>query len=91
MAYSSEKCTALAAKIKLFEDGLDKLALGGQAVSIQDGPEAVRFTSANRALLQNRLDSYKRDYASGGCAVVLGNDDVTPIRRRALRPVIGHR
>lgn len=92
MPFSAEKCQQLAADVARLESALTDIAAGEKATSIQDGPESVSFNMTSQAKIEQRLDQLKRQYQSGGCAVVLGNSDVAPpSARRALKPIIGHR
>lgn len=91
MAYSAAKCKTLAADITALELALTQVALGQNPTSIQDGPESVSFNQTSQSRIEARLDTLRRQYQRGSCAVTLGNDDIDPPQsRRALRPIIGH-
>jgi hypothetical protein len=84
MTLSATKCQDLANKIKRLEDALDDRLAGEQVASVGLGPESTSFSRGGSvAEIKSRIAELKRDYESGGCAVTLGNDDVTPRMRRA--------
>lgn len=94
MPYSASKCQDLAARIAKTEASLDNYLNGERVLNIQDGPESVNFQAGTgiEAGLRRRLYELQRKYQSGGCAVVLGNDDVdAPQSRKAIKPIFGHR
>jgi len=94
MAYSLTKCQALAARITKAEDALDAYLTGERVIGIQDGPERTDFQagSAIESGLRRRIEELKRQYETGSCAVVMGDDDtVVQTSRRALRPIVSHR